>query len=421
MGNNKLRTLAQEVHRQMKKILMVTYDSPNIDRRIYLVADALQEVGYDVSILSPFADIEKGFEHIKVINLVDKNKRYAMLSTVFIKDKLKNILPIFIFKILKKIYRKIFTRDGFIQYLNSMTTRAISIKADYYIANDLPTLPIVKSCIDENGGRFIYDAHEFFLGQDMLKDNQKNNLEKVESSIFPYVDFFITVNEDIRKLFFDKYGDKKSEIIYNSTKCGTGEIKYLHDLIGINRAEKLLLYQGGFIERRKLENLIYISQYLNDCKLVMLGWGSSEKSLKKLAEKLGVINKKVFFIPKISQHDLIQYATSATIAIIPYDGYDLNTKYCTPNKLFEYICAELPIAYNANLLTVDKIISKNDFGFPIDIEDFQEVANEINRFVNDKKGLSLMKENIQKNKNIFSWDVEKQKIIKIFKSIDYVN
>ena len=36
----------------MKKVLMVTYDSPNIDRRIYLFADTLQKAGYSVSILT---------------------------------------------------------------------------------------------------------------------------------------------------------------------------------------------------------------------------------------------------------------------------------------------------------------------------------------------------------------------------------
>lgn len=402
----------------MKKVLMVTYDSPNIDRRIYLAAEALQDEGYDVSILTPYAKPEIGFEHINIINLIKKNNISKIASPIFLKDKLRKILPVFIFEYLKKFYRKILTKDGYIQHLDSMISKATSIKADYYVANDLPTLPIAKACVDKNGGKFIYDAHEFFLGQDVFSSVQKNNLEKIEISIFPYVDFFITVNKDIRKLFFDKYGEKKSEIIYNATKCITNEKKYLHDLIDIDREENIILYQGGFIEKRKLENLIYISQYLNNSKLVMLGWGTSENKLKNLASKLKVLNKNVFFIPKISQKELIEYTSSATLGIIPYDGYDLNTKYCTPNKLFEFICAELPIIYNDNLLTVKSIIDENNFGLSIDVMDYKESAIKINSIIDDKKSLTYFKDNIKKNKSDFSWTSEKFKLIDIFRELD---
>lgn len=402
----------------MKKILMITYDSPNIDRRIYLAAEALQVEGYDVSILTPFASPEIGFEHIKVINLIEKSNISQIASPIFLKDKLGKILPVFMFEILKKLYRKALTKDGYIQHLGSMISKATSIQADYYIANDLPTLPIAKACIDAHGGKFIYDAHEFFLGQDVFSKIQKKNLEKIETSLFPYVDFFITVNNDIRKLFFDKYGEKKSEIIYNATKCTVGEKKYLHDLINIDREEAIILYQGGFIEKRKLENLIYISQYLNNCKLVMLGWGTSENKLKNLAKSLDVLNKKVFFVPKISQKELISYTSSATLGIIPYDGYDLNTKYCTPNKLFEFICAELPIIYNNDLFTVNSIINKNNFGLPMDINNYKETAIKINTLINDQKTLAYFKNNLKKNKNDFSWESEKSKLINIFKELD---
>lgn len=402
----------------MKKILMVTYDSPNIDRRIYLFADTLQKAGYSVSILTPYAQEEVGFEHINVINLVEKNSITNVTSSIFIKETLRKILPMKIFGMVRDLYRLIFTKDGYIQNLDSMINKAVSIKADYYIANDLPTLPIVKACIEQNGGKFIYDAHEFFLGQDVFSKRQKENLEQIEKSIFPMVDFFITVNDDIRKLFFEKYGEKKSEIIFNATKCNCEEKKYLHDLIGIDRNEKILLYQGGFIEKRKLENLIYISKYLNNSKLVMLGWGTTEKQLKNLAEDLGVFDKKVFFVPKISQKELVSYTSSATIGIIPYDGYDLNTKYCTPNKLFEFVCAGIPIVHNDNLHTVGNIIKSYKIGFPINVNDYENTAKRIEELMLDVNTMNSFKENIESSREFLSWDNEKVKILNIFKAFN---
>lgn len=402
----------------MKKVLMVTYDSPNIDRRIYLFADALQDAGYDVSILTPYAQDEVGYEHIKVINLVEKNSITNVTSLIFIKETLRKILPTKIFGMIRDLYRLLFTKDGYIQNLDAMINKAVTLKADFYIANDLPTLPIVKACIEQNSGKFIYDAHEYFLGQDVFSKKQKENLGQIEKSIFPMVDFFITVNDDIRKLFFEMYGEKKSEIIFNATKCSCDEKEYLHDMIGIDRNERILLYQGGFIEKRKLENLIHIAKHLNNCKLVMLGWGTTEKQLKNLAEDLGLLDEKVFFVPKISQKELISYTSSATIGIIPYDGYDLNTKYCTPNKLFEFVCAGIPVVHNDNLHTVNNIIKSYKIGFSINVNDYENTAKQIDGLVVDENALNGLKENVESAREFLSWDNEKVKILNIFKAFN---
>jgi len=402
----------------MKKILMITYDSPNIDRRIYLFADTLQSIGYDVSILTPHAEVENGFEHIDVINLYNKSIVNIIKPSLHSKNILRKYLPIYFFNILKKIYLKISSGNEHIPYLNEMINKATSIKADFYISNDLPTLPIAKACIEKNRGLFIYDAHEFYLGQDVLSSDKIKTLSKVETSIYPEIDFLITVNNDIRNLFFKNYGQKRSEIIYNATKCTNSEKKYLHDLIDISRDRKILLYQGAFIEKRRLEDLIYISKFLKNCTLVMLGWGGNENKLKELANDLDVLDKKAYFIPKISQKELISYSSSATLGVIPYDGFDLNTKYCTPNKLFEFICAELPTIYNSNLVTVSGIINKYKFGFSIDISNHEDCAKEIDSLVNNDEQLLELRANVKKSKNNLNWDIEKEKLINIFRLLD---
>lgn len=401
----------------MKKVLMITYDSPNIDRRIYLFADALLEVGYDVSILTIYADKERGFEHIDVVNLIEKKDPRAIVSPSFLKEKLRRILPYKIFNVIRKIYRRFFIKNGYMLNLNEMIQKASSIKADFYVANDLPTLPIAKACIDKNGGKFIYDAHEFFLGQDTISQKQKEILDRVESKIYPEIDLLITVNDDIEKLFIQKYGIKKSQIILNATKSIVQEKKYLHDLIRIDRNEKIILYQGGFIEKRNLEDIVIMSQYLKNCVVVLLGWGSIESDLKKLAQKLLVLNKKIFFVAKISQLELISYTSSATLGIIPYRGYDLNTKYCTPNKLFEFIAAGLPFLYNNDLHTVRNFVELHKIGMPINISDHENSATKIDSLVYDYDAILNLRKNMINTQKIINWDNEKIKIVNAFRAI----
>ncbi|ADU91941.1 glycosyltransferase [Taylorella equigenitalis] len=401
----------------MKKILIITYDSPNIDRRIYLISDSLEKSGYDVNILTPYANVEEGYEHIKVINLIEKNPFNTVSSPVFIKDILRKYLPNKLFNFIKSLYRSLFTSDGYIPYLEEMKNKATSIKADIYVAVDLITLPIVESCIDKNGGSFVYDAHEFFLGQKILTEKQKECLGKLETDIFPKVDLLITVNEDIRNLFFERYGQVESEIILNATKDCLNEKKYLHDLIGVSRDVPLILYQGGFIGNRKLENLVNMATHLENSLLVMLGWGDLESKLRKLASDLNVLNKKVFFIPKISQKELISYTSSAKIGIIPYEPCDLNTKFCTPNKLFEFICAGIPIAYNSKLVTVDRIIKQYSIGIQIDINDPKGSAQILDNLLVQSKLYNSLEVNVSKANQVVNWENEEKKLLHVFRNL----
>lgn len=398
----------------MKKVLFVTYDSPNIDRRIYLFADALEEFGYDVTILAPCADVELGFEHLKVINVYEKSK----LNIVSCKEKLRKLMPTIFFKTLKKLYRHILCKNKYSYGIDAMTKKATSIVADYYIAIDLLTLPIVNECIKANGGKFIYDAHEFFLGQDVFSKEQFKLLNELEENIYPKIDYLITVNNDIADLFNNKYGKKPQKIIYNATNIPSVQNKFLHDLIGIKHDVKILLYQGGFIDKRNLCELVEIGQYLNECVLVMLGYGYKQYDLEKIAQNNGSINKRVFFVPKISQSELVSYTKSAFLGIIPYGAIDINTKFCTPNKLFEFICAKLPIVFNDELETVKKIVSSNGFGISIDIKDPVKSAHIIDNICRDKDLIEQFKQNLDKKYINFTWNMEKDKLKDVFYEIN---
>ena len=47
-------------------------------------------------------------------------------------------------------------------------------------------------------------------------------------------------------------------------------------------------------------------------------------------------------MPAVPQAELLEWTAAADIGIIPYQPVDLNTRFCSPNKLFEYIAAGIP-------------------------------------------------------------------------------
>ena len=396
----------------MKKVLFITLDSPYIDRRTLLFAKASKEIGFQTSILTPYAEIEEGFEDIEIINLSSNEKRTKAVVTT--KELLRKYSPAFLFNFAKKFYRKFFAKHGYIPFFEELIKTVRKIKADIYIACDLPALPIGYEGKITNKGLLIYDAHEFYTEQVALSDKEKAILSEIERNLIHNVDLLITVNEDIANLFKERYLYQNVKVILNATLCIKKQKNYLHDIIEINRNIPIVLYQGGFTPNRNLNKLVQLSSYLNRSVLVMLGWGTIEKDLKNKATDLNVLNRKIFFIPKISQAELLSYTSSASVGIIPYPAVDLNTKYCTPNKLFEYICAGIPIAVNKDLQTVNKLIQDYKIGFSIDLNDLKNSAEKIENLLKDKEKINFYKKNLEYAKGILNWEMEKKKVQNIF-------
>ncbi len=398
----------------MKKIIFITLDSPYIDRRILLFAKSLQTIGYDCSVLTSYAVAEQGFEDINILNLCSTGKKAS--GIVIIKEFLKRHFSLSVLNLAKQVYLACFARDDYSPFINEMTKFIKKTKADIYIACDLPVLPVGYAGKQTNNAILIYDAHEFYTEQASLSLKTKKKLKAVENDLIGHADCLITVNNDIANLFKKEYLLDKIHVIMNATECCKYERNFLHDIIHIDRKIPVILYQGGFIPNRNLQKLVELSSYLKTSVLIMLGWGVMEKELKIMAENLGVLNKRIFFIPKIPQTELISYTRSATIGIIPYPDIDLNTRYCSPNKLFEFICAEIPIAANNVLVTVQKMLQHHNIGFNINLKDPKTCASKIEKIISNKNLMEKYKSSLQNAGELFNWSKEEKKLLNIFSS-----
>jgi glycosyltransferase involved in cell wall biosynthesis len=78
-----------------------------------------------------------------------------------------------------------------------------------------------------------------------------------------------------------------------------------------------------------------------------MGPGTEKRrELESIAGRLGLLGTCVLFHDAVRQRDLLRYTASADVGIIPYPAIDVNTTLCTPNKLFEFLVAGVPILAN---------------------------------------------------------------------------
>jgi hypothetical protein len=395
---------------------MITHDAPYIDRRILLEAKCLSENGYEVDIVYPFGEINDDFISDKIMYLplmiVSADKAVSLKSVV------KKFAPKFMFNGLKKIYiffKKVESSNSEQAFLS----KVLECEYDIFMAHDLPALPIAHEAAKKQSAKLVYDAHEFFIGQSVIPKKELICLEQMETKLIKDVDLMFTVNKDIVNLFTEKYSISNIETLYNAIEeQKENKVNNLHQLLDIEKEKKIVLLQGGFIEGRNLELLVESGQFLPDnIVLVMLGYAYLEEKLKQIAKRTGAFGKKVIFMDRGPQKELLSYSAGADFGIIPYPDVDLNTKYCTPNKMFEFLTANVPIIANERLVTVSDIINEHKIGVTIAFESAKTIAEGIERSVK-QMNVDEIKVNMKEALKTLSWEEQEIRLLEAFNRLE---
>jgi glycosyltransferase involved in cell wall biosynthesis len=115
-------------------------------------------------------------------------------------------------------------------------------------------------------------------------------------------------------------------------------------------------------------------------KLVIIGDGSEKKRLMQLVENLNITNK-VFFLGKISHHDLPKYYSLPDI----YVSASIKDKYGNLEShtvaLFEAIASGLPIVATKLAVTKKYVIDGKN-GYRVSDNDVQALASAIIKLLN---------------------------------------
>src|SRR5437660_1622702 len=141
-----------------------------------------------------------------------------------------------------------------------------------------------------------------------------------------------------------------------------------------------------------------------------MGYGESRASLEGIAAKhdLGDV---VRFHEPVPQGELLAYCASASAGIIPYRPVDLNHYYSSPNKLFDFIQAQLPILAN-DLPFLRKVIVGHDIGMVAPMTTPDSVGRamlDILKGLGDVDTASRWRRNLKDAAGVYNWEHEGEK------------
>jgi len=311
-----------------------------------------------------------------------------------------------------------YTYSAYIDYYIRSFWVARKEATDVYHAHDLITLPVAWLCSRLTGGKLVYDAHELWPDRGRVPKRSRLNrflVKSIESFFIRRTDANIMAGESSARELSRRYHIPQPTLILNVPFYHPYERStVLRDSLGIPEEEKILLFEGRLDVHRGIEEGIRSLKYLSHCSLVMLGFGPDLyiSGLKRLIEKEGLIDR-VYFFGAVPYDEVTRTAMSADVGLILLQNADLNFYYASPNKLFDFMAAGLPVV-GSNFPDMKKFIEGCNIGMTCDPTNPREIADVITHIVSDENRYNEMKRNALEAAKIFNWENESKKLVALY-------
>ena len=361
----------------MKRIIVSVTNDLVTDQRVDKTCDVLTEIGFEV---------------------------------ILVGRKLKNSLTIHR-KYSAKRFRLVFNKGilFYAEYNTRLFLFLLFSRKNFLFSNDLDTLLPNYLISKIQKKKLFFDSHELFseIPELVNKKRVKNVWKYLEKIIIPRLENVITVSDSIKNHYHNLYGISAT-VLRNIPKIE--KISQKNFEID-TKGRKVILYQGSVNIGRGIELMIDTMPLLNGYLFIVIGDGDIIDKLKTKVIKLSLENR-VKFLGKKTPQELKNLTPNAVIGMSLEEDLGLNYRYALPNKIFDYIHANVPIIVS-DLPEMRSVIKKYAVGELLTERTPKNLAKTITNMTNNsyKKEMKAAKEEL-------NWSKEKEKLTSIFSKLD---
>ncbi len=270
--------------------------------------------------------------------------------------------------------------------------RGKTVKLSYDVREDFHGLPD-----KEIGSR---SAHEALLG--------------TERAFMPKADYVMTVTASHATMLKERYALRAlpdTIVNFSVFQPMKGDVT-VREAAGVAEGTPLLVYAGVMSWARGIETLIEAMSHMDDkVHLAIVSMPVPHPMMSKLQpliDELGV-NDRIHFIGPVSQSHLSYYLHGADVAVHPLPGGSANHDRTLPNKLFEYLHAELPMV-SSDARTMAEFVTSHGMGNVFRSGDPIDLAVKMTAMLADPVPQAHLRELAQK----FSWQSNEPMLLKAF-------
>ena len=370
-----------------KSILIISFTNLKNDPRVFRQIFNLNSSDYKIFALGLEDPQIKGVTFLKVI------KNENLLKKIF-----NAVLLLF------GIYEFYYWNQKVIKLCLKITK---DINADLIIANDLDSLPLASKLKSQWKSKMIFDAHEYspkehddkFIWRLLFQKLNIYLLKKYTS----FVDKMITVCDGIAEEYFNNFGIRPI-VVNNATEYFDIKLKEVTS----NKIK--LIHHGGSIVSRKIENMIYMMDYLDERFSLDLMLVPTHNQYHKMLLQMVDKRTNVKIINPVPMKDIVSFISNYDIGLYILEPTNFNNGMALPNKIFEFIQARLAVAIGPSP-EMKSLIQKLNIGIISDDFSPKSLAVKLNQLNKDQIN------NYKRNSNTAARFINSDENIKILKNI----
>jgi len=260
----------------------------------------------------------------------------------------------------------------------------------------------------------IYDAHELETERNSLGGKRQELYRKIEKRFIGYCDRVIVVGDAIAEFYKKLYPQlDRPTVVLNTPYYKMNKKKNIfREKFNIAQDKTVFLYQGSLSKGRNIKMMLELFKHRDedDAVIVFMGYGDFEVLVKSYAKDC----HNIYFHEAVKPDILQDYTSSADIGISMIEDSCLSYHYCLPNKMFEYIMAEVPLLVS-NLPEMKKIVEEHAVGVVAKentkkgLEDAIEDAMSLNR--------DEVIQNIKNIKKIYNWEAQEKILLELYRGL----
>ncbi len=363
---------------------------PWCDVRIFeKQAKSLADAGYEVTVVAIADFKEKVVERVRVLGLPPRRSRA--------------LRPLNWYRILKI---------------------ALQDKADLYHFHD-PELLLVGSMIRILARRpVVYDVHENYpqdiLTKEWIPTALRSTISRLfmvfEDTIVRFVDGVVVVNERLAERF---RGTSRVALVSNYSRVE----QFMSEERDLRRAEKpprpYFVYTGRISDDRGIHQCMQALARLHDEQVQLVFAG---RIGHVTSEELRMVLNGSGPSPRFQYLGLLPYADipgvlSAAVAGLLCFQATPNNLLGTPNKLFEYMSAGIPVVAS-NFPFIREVVEEADCGLVVQPDDVEQIAAAMAHVLHDREDAKRMGRNgLYAAKERYNWHTEEKKLLSLYEAL----
>ena len=285
------------------------------------------------------------------------------------------------------VWAELERRTGLLLALRSHRRNALqdAPSGDLYHGMALMGIPVALDLGKRERVPVIYDARDIYLSAGNLARMGRPArwlLGRLERGWAMRSSRVLTVNEAYADVMGSRWPVQRPLVVMNCSFRYTPPApreRRFHDHLGLDPAQKIVLYHGGLSPSRGIEQLIEAIPLVPGATLVLMGYGILEPTLKAW-EADPATGGRIRLMGAVPPDQLHDWVAAADVAAMPIQGDTLNHRLTTPNKLFEAMAAGVP-AVVSDLPGMRAIVNETGSGILVDPTDTRAIADAIPRIV----------------------------------------